>query len=60
MNAIEIEEAVSTLASAPFDKEELPYTFEIAFGNKDTTIKRLRSGTTNKSEVGNMIEHLES
>ena len=51
MNAIEIEEAVSTLALAPFEKEEFPY-FLLAFGNKETTIKRLRSGSSNKSDVG--------
>lgn len=52
MNAIEIEEAVSTLALAPFDSSEFPYAFLLAFGNKETTIKRLRSGTSNKSDVG--------
>lgn len=56
MNAIEIEEAVSTLALAPFDKEEFPYAFLMAFGNKETTIKRLRSGTSNKSDVGGVLQ----
>lgn len=56
MNAIEIEEAVSTLALAPFDKEEFPYAFLLAFGNKETTIKRLRSGTSNKSDVGGVLQ----
>jgi len=51
MNAIEIEEAVSALAEAPFDAEEFPYQFLAAFGNKATTIKRLRTGATNKSDV---------
>jgi hypothetical protein len=56
MNAIEIEEAVSTLALAPFDKDEFPYAFLMAFGNKETTIKRLRSGTSNKSDVGGVLQ----
>lgn len=56
MNAIEIEEAVSTLALAPFDKDEFPYAFLLAFGNKETTIKRLRSGTSNKSDIGGVLQ----
>jgi hypothetical protein len=56
MNAIEIEEAVSTLALAPFDRGEFPYAFLMAFGNKETTIKRLRSGTSNKSDVGGVLQ----
>lgn len=51
MNAVEIEAAVSELAEAPFDAEEFPYAFLAAFGNKDTTIARLRKGDTNKSDV---------
>ena len=51
MNAVEIEEAVSELALSPFDAEEFPYAFLVAFGNKETTIKRLRSGATNKSDL---------
>lgn len=51
MNAVEIEEAVSTLAAAPFDPIEFPYAFLAAFGNKETTLKRLRSGSSNASDV---------
>ncbi|MBR7945397.1 class I SAM-dependent DNA methyltransferase [Burkholderia cenocepacia] len=51
MNAVEIEAAVSELAEAPFDAAEFPYAFLAAFGNKDTTIARLRKGDTNKSDV---------
>lgn len=51
MNAVEIEEAVSDLASQPFDKQEFAYLFLEAFGNKPTTIKRLREGNTNKSTI---------
>jgi hypothetical protein len=43
MNAVEIEEAVSQLAAAPFDAAEFPFAFLTAFGNKETTVKRLRS-----------------
>jgi hypothetical protein len=51
VNAVEIEEAVSSLASADFDAKEFPYSFLAAFGNKATTIKRLRSGSSNSSDV---------
>lgn len=51
MNAVEIEEAVSELAGRPFDPFEFPYAFLTAFGNKDTTIKRLRTGNTNASDI---------
>lgn len=50
MNAVEIEQAVSELAEQPFDAAEFPYAFLMAFGNKDTTIKRLRTGASNKSD----------
>ncbi|QDM32868.1 class I SAM-dependent DNA methyltransferase [Tardiphaga sp. vice352] len=51
MNAVEIEEAVSELAAKTFDAAEFSYSFLTAFGNKDTTIKRLRTGNTNASDV---------
>lgn len=51
MNAVEIEAAVSELAEAPFDAAEFPYAFLAAFGNKETTIARLRKGDTNKSDL---------
>lgn len=56
MNAVEIEEAVSALAERPFDAEEFPFAFLEAFGNKATTLKRLRSGTSNKSDVGGVLQ----
>ncbi len=56
MNAVEIEEAVSKLAEAPFDAAEFPYAFLEAFGNKPTTIKRLRAGASNKSDVGGVLQ----
>ena len=51
LNAVEIEQAVSDLFEAPFDSEEFPYQFLEAFGNKSATIKRLKQGGTNKSDV---------
>lgn len=51
MNAVEIEEAVSALAAEPFDRAEFPFAFLAAFGNKETTLKRLRAGATNASDV---------
>ena len=56
MNAVEIEEAVSSLAEEPFDRAEFPYAFLEAFGNKDTTLKRLRSGASNKSDLGGVLQ----
>jgi len=44
MNAVEIKQAISQLAEQPFDPAEFTYAFLTAFGNKDTTTKRLRSG----------------
>ena len=51
MNAVEIEEAVSKLAEAPFDAAEFPFAFLEAFGNKSTTLKRLKSGSSNQSDL---------
>ena len=51
MNAVEIEAAISDLAIEPFDAAEFPFAFLAAFGNKDTTLKRLRSGNNNASDV---------
>ena len=51
MNAVEIEEAVAGLVAGPFDPDEFPYAFLAAFGNKPTAIKRLRKGSSNKTDV---------
>jgi len=57
MNAVEIEEALSELACQPFDVVEFPFHFLAAFGNKATTIDRLRKnksqgkGGTNASDI---------
>ncbi|WP_043527836.1 class I SAM-dependent DNA methyltransferase [Litchfieldella xinjiangensis] len=56
MNAVEIEAAISDLAQQPFDPAEFPYAFLEAFGNKATTIKRLRSGASNKSDLGGVLQ----
>jgi len=58
MNAVEIEEAVSQLAEAPFDPEEFPFAFLEAFGNKKTTIKRLKSkgSSSNQSDRGGVLQ----
>lgn len=56
MNAVEIEEAISALAEQPFDAAEFPFAFLTAFGNKDTTIKRLRKGDSNKSDLGGVLQ----
>ena len=57
MNAVEIEEAVSALAASPFNAAEFPFAFLEAFGRKETTIKRLRSGSTNASDLpGGVLE----
>ena len=56
MNAVEIEEAISALAEQPYDGAEFAFDFLLAFGNKSTTLKRLRSGTTNKSDLGGVLQ----
>ena len=56
MNAVEIEEAISALAEQPFDADEFSFAFLLAFGNKDTTIKRLRTGASNKSDVDGVLQ----
>jgi len=58
MNAVEIEEAVSQLAEAPFDPDEFPFAFLEAFGNKKVTIKKLKSkkGGSNQSDLGGVLQ----
>ena len=56
MNAVEIEEAVTELVGKPFDAAEFPFAFLEAFGNKETTLKRLRKGESNKSDVGGVLQ----
>jgi MmeI, DNA-methyltransferase domain/MmeI, target recognition domain/MmeI, N-terminal domain/MmeI, helicase spacer domain/MmeI, C-terminal domain len=56
MNAVEIEEAISALAERPFDGGEFPFAFLQAFGNKETTLKRLRKGESNRSDLGGVLQ----
>ncbi len=55
MNAFEIAEAVSKLASEPFDAANFPFAFLEAYGNKDATIARLRNGSSNGSDVAGAV-----
>jgi restriction-modification enzyme MmeI-like protein len=56
MNAVEIEEAISALAEQNFEAAEFPFAFLEAFGNKPATIKKLRSGDSNKSDLGGVLQ----
>ena len=56
MNAVEIEEAISALAEQPFDAGEFPFAFLQAFGNKETTLKRLRKGELNRSDLRGVLQ----
>lgn len=56
MNAVEIEEAVSALAEQSLDAAEFPFAFLEAFGNKATTIKKLRAGASNSSDLGGVLQ----
>ena len=51
LSAVEIEQAISDLAEQDFDTADFPYAFLSAFGNKATTIKRLKSGSSNASDI---------
>ena len=55
MNAVEIEEAVSVLAIQPFDPAEFAFQFLEAFGNKPLTIKRLRKGSSNRTDIDGAV-----
>lgn len=55
MNAVEIEEAVSELAEEAFDAAEFPFSFLETFGNRPTTINRLRNGNSNSSDIENGV-----
>lgn len=56
MNAVEIEQAITDLAEQPFDSAKFPYAFLEAFGNKATTLKRLRAGESNRSDLGGVLQ----
>ena len=55
MNAVEIEDAICELVDQPFDREAFAFQFLEAFGNKATTIKRLKKGGSNRSDVPGAI-----
>ena len=58
MNAVEIEQAITELAEQTFNPAEFPYAFLEAFGNKATTLQRLKSGNTNKSDIeGGVLQY---
>ena len=60
MNAVEIEEAISHLVIEPFDRDEFPFQFLESFGNKETTLKRLRKGSSNRTDVaGAVLQYFE-
>ena len=56
MNAVEIEQAITDVAEQLFDRANFPYSFLEAFGNKETTIKKLRSGASNRSDIGGVLQ----
>jgi hypothetical protein len=56
MNAVEVEEEISALADRTFDPQECPFAFLKAFGNKETTLKRLRKGESNKSDLDGLLQ----
>ncbi len=51
MNVVEIDQAVSDLALQPFDGPEFPFALLAAFGHKETALKRLRAGNSNRSDL---------
>ena len=55
MNAVEIEIEVSKLAEKTFDEKNFAFDFLKAFDNKSTTIKKLRRGDSNSSDVPNGV-----
>ncbi|MCR9194958.1 MAG: lactate dehydrogenase, partial [Hyphomonas sp.] len=58
MNAVEIEEAISELASAPFDAEQFPRAFLESFNNKRATVKRLLASAAKNSDVaGGVLQY---
>lgn len=49
MNAVEFEQAVFELIEAPFDREFFAFSFLKAFGNKATTIEKLKIDRSKKA-----------
>jgi MmeI, DNA-methyltransferase domain/MmeI, target recognition domain/MmeI, N-terminal domain/MmeI, helicase spacer domain/MmeI, C-terminal domain len=55
VNAVEIEEAVSELVEQDFDPADFPFAFLEAYGNKESTLKMLRNGKRNASDVDGAV-----
>ena len=56
MNAVEIEQAITELADQPFDPMQFPYAFLECFDNSPARAKKLRKGSTNKSDIGGVLQ----
>ncbi len=56
MNAVEIEQAISELADQPYDATEFPFAFLECFDNFPARSKKLRKGTSNKSDMGGVLQ----
>ena len=56
MNAVEIEQAISELADQPYDAAEFPFAFLECFDNSDARSKKLRKGTSNKSDIDGVLQ----
>lgn len=56
MNAVEIEQAITDLSEHPFDPSTFPFLFLESFGNKDATLKKLRAGASNKSDLDGVLQ----
>jgi hypothetical protein len=44
------------LAEQPFDPKEFPFAFLEAFGNKETTLKRLRKGAWRSRDIALILQ----
>ena len=51
MNPTDIYEALDSLAQSPCDLDEFPFDFALNTDNANATVSRLRSGSTNKSDL---------
>lgn len=56
MNAVEIEQAISDLADESYDPAEFPFAFLECFDNSAARSKKLRKGTSNKSDMGGVLQ----
>ena len=56
MNAVEIEQAITDLSEHPFDPSTFPFLFLESFGNKEATLKKLRAGASNKSDLDGVLQ----